>query len=65
MLESFNIDQLLLNSGPFHVMRELLHAHAPLQDMLGITRYWLFGVADRSVYLMNGVSAVGFTGVVL
>ena len=46
-------------------MRELLHAHAPLQDMLGITRYWLFGVADRSVYLMNGVSAVGFTGVVL
>jgi len=65
MLESFNLYQLFLNSGPLHVMRELLHAHAPLQDMLGIAGYWLFGVADRSVYLMNGVLAVGFTGVVL
>jgi hypothetical protein len=46
-------------------MRELLHAYAPLQDMLGIAGYWLFGVADRSVYLMNGVLAVGFTGIVL
>jgi hypothetical protein len=65
MLESFNLYQLLLNSGPFRVMRELLHAHAPLQDMLGIAGYWLFGVADRSVYLMNGVLAVAFTCVVL
>jgi hypothetical protein len=65
MLESYNLYQLLLRSGPFGVMQELSHAHAPLQDMLGIAGYWLFGVADRSVYLINGVLAVAFTCVVL
>jgi hypothetical protein len=65
MLESYKLYQLLLRSGPFGVMLELSHAHAPVQDMLGIAGYWLFGVADRSVYLMNGVLAVAFTCVVL
>jgi hypothetical protein len=46
-------------------MQKLSHAHAPLQDMLGIAGYWLFGVADRSVYLVNGVLAVAFTSVLL
>src|SRR6202035_32255 len=65
MLESYNLYQLLLQSGPFGVMQELSHAHAPLQDVLGIAGYWLFGVADRSVYLVNGVLAVAFTSVLL
>jgi phosphoglycerol transferase len=65
MQESFNLYQLLLHSGPFGVLWELARAHAPMQDLLGIAGYWLFGVADRSVYLMNGVLPVAFTGVVL
>jgi hypothetical protein len=68
MLASFNLYQVLLNSGPWQFIRLLSgmdYAHSPIQSFLGVAGYWLFGVSDLSVYLMNGVVTIAFTIVVV